>query len=149
MDRGPEAISSKTLAGFAALAALLAGLTTPIAIWVGPSGQGVVVRIAVAAFVAVIAYRLLAVIKAAALVGHQTPAEIALLPRATEVEVDALMQQLVKEARPGLRPVSAALWQRVQSLCWRRGVAVPDEQLVLRPSRQDLSRIIQHLEDTP
>lgn len=147
MDRGPEAITGKTLAGFAALAALLAALATPVALWVGPSGQGLVVRIAVAAFVAVIAYRLLAVIKAAALVGHQTPAEIALQPRATEVEVDALMQQLMKETRLGLWQVSPALWQRVQSLCWRRGLAVPDEP-ALRPSRQDVARIVQHLEDT-
>ena len=146
MDRGPEAITGKTLAGFAALGVLLGGLATPIALWVGPGGQGVVVRIAVAAFIAVIALRLMTVIKAAALVGHQTPAEIALQPRAAEVELDAVMLALVKETRFGPRPVSAALWQRVQSLCWRRGVDVPDEPV--RPSRQDVARIIQQLEET-
>jgi hypothetical protein len=147
MDRGPEAISKKTLAGFAVLAALVTALATPIAAWVGPGGQGLVVRIAVSCFAAVIAHRLLSVIKAGALVGNQTPAEIALQPRATEVEVDALMLQLVKETRPGLRQVSSALWQRVQSLCCRRGVAVPDEP-ALRPSRKDIARIIRHLEDS-
>lgn len=147
MDRGPEALTGKTLAGFVVLALLLAVLATPIAVWVGADGQGVVVRIAVACFVAVIAHRLLAVIKAAALVGHQTPAEVALQPRGSAVEVDAVMLQIVRETRPGLRQVSPALWQHVQSLCRRRGVTVPDEP-ALRASRRDVARIIQHLEDT-
>ena len=147
MNRGPEAITRKTLAGFVVLAALLAAIAAPIALWVGPGGQYLVVRLAVAFYVAVIAYRLLTVIKAAALVGHLTPAEIALQPRVTEVTVDPLMLQLVKETRPGLRQVSHALWQRVQSLCRRRGLPVPDEPAV-HHSRQDVERIIQHLEDT-
>jgi hypothetical protein len=146
MDRGPEAITWKTLVGFAALAALLALFAAPIALWVGPSGWPLVLRIALSAILAVIACRLLAVIKVAALVGYQTPAEIALQPRVTEVQVDQLMLQLVKETRPGLWQVSPALWQRVQSLCGRRGVAVPDEPA--RPSRQVVERIIQHLEET-
>ena len=144
----PEALTWKTLAGFAALAVVLGLFATPIGLWAGPSGQPVVVRIAAALFGAVVAHRLIRIIHAAALVGHLTPADIVLRPHVEAVEVDPLLQQLVKDTRTGigLRIVTPGLWQRLQELCRQRGVDTTGP-----PARlhfwQEVERIVQHLED--
>lgn len=144
----PEAVTGKTLAGFAALAAVLGLLATPIALWVGASGQPVVVRIAIALFCAVVTHRLIRIVHAAALIGQQTPADIASRPHLAAVEVDPLLAQLVKETRTsiGLRIVTPSLWARVQELCRRHGAgtAGPPAQL---HSWQEVERIVRHLED--
>jgi hypothetical protein len=144
----PEAVTRKTLAGFAVLAAVLGLLATPIALWVGPSGEPVVVRIAAALFCAVVAHRLIRIIHAAALVGQQTPADMVLRPHVDAVEVDPLLAQLVKETRTGfgVRIVTPRLWQRVQELCHRRGLGTAGQSAQLH-SWQELERIVQHLED--
>jgi hypothetical protein len=146
---GPEAVTGKTLAGFAVLAVVLSLFAAPIALRVGSAGQPVVVRVAAALFCAVVAYRLILIIHAATLLGQQTPADIALRPHAATVEVDLLLAQLVKETRPGigLRIVTPGLWQRVQELCRRRGVGTAGQPAQLH-SWQEVERIVQHLEDT-
>ena len=144
----PEALTWKTLAGFAALAVVLGLFATPIGLWAGPSGQPVVVRIAAALFSAVAAHRLIRIIHAAALVGRQTPADIVLRPHVAAVEVDPLLEQLLKDTRTGigLRIVTPGLRQRVQELCHRRGVATAGQPARLH-SWQEVERIVQHLED--
>ena len=144
----PDAVTRKTLAGFAVLAAILGLFATLIALWVGPIRQPVVVRIAAALFCALVAHRLIRIVRAAARVGQQTPADIALRPHVAAVEIDPLLAQLVKETRTGIgvRIVTPRLWQRVQELCHRRGLAT-DGQPAQFHSWQELERIVQHLED--
>ena len=148
MKRVPEAVTGKTLAGFAVLAVVLGSIAAPIALWVGRAGQPTVVRVTTAFFSAVIAYRLITVIKVVALVGRDTPAEIALQPHVQATQVDPLLAQLVKEMRQrfGLRIVTPALWERVQRLSLQRGAIITD-QPVSRRTVQEVKRIIQDLED--
>jgi len=144
----PEAVTGKTLAGFTVLAIVLGLFAAPIALWVGPSGQPTVLRITVALFCAVIAHRLISVIKASALVGQQTSLDIAERPQVASVQVDPLLVELAKEMRPGvgLRIVTPALWERVQQLCLHRGVSAADKP-ASRRTWQDIERIVQQLED--
>ena len=144
----PEAVTGKTLAGFTVLAIVLGLFAAPIALWVGPSGQPTVLRITVALFCAVIAHRLISVIKASALVGQQTSLDIAERPQVASVQVDPLLVELAKEMRPGvgLRIVTPALWERVQQLCLHRGVSTADKP-ASRRTWQDIERIVQQLED--
>jgi hypothetical protein len=148
MERTPEAVTGKTLAGFIVLAMVLGLFAAPIALWVGPSGQPTVLRITVALFCAVVAHRLICVIKEAALVGQQTSLDIAERPHFPSVQVDPLLAKLAKEMRPGigLRIVTPALWERVQQLCLERGVSAADKP-ASRRDWQDIERIIQQLED--
>ena len=146
--RASEAVTGKTLVGFAVLAVVLGLFATLIVLWVGSSGRPVVVRIVAALFCVVVAHRLLRIIRAAALVGQQTPADIASTPHVAAVEVDPLLAQLVKETRTGigLRIVTPGLWKRVEELCRRRGVGTAG-----RPAQfyswQEVERIVEHLED--
>jgi hypothetical protein len=148
MNHTPEAVTGKTLAGFAVLAMVFGFLATPIALWVGPAGQPIVLRITVALFCAVIAYRLVSVIKAVSLVGQRTSLDIAECPQTASVQVDPLLAELAKEMRPniGLRIVTPALWERVQQLYLQRGVGAADKQ-ASRCTWQDLERVVQKLED--
>jgi hypothetical protein len=148
MERTPEAVTGKTLAGFIVLATVLGLFAAPIALWVGPSGQPTVLRITVALFCAVIACRLIRVVKEAALVGQQTLLDIAEHPHIPSVQVDPLLTRLAKEMRPGigLRIDTTALWERVEQLCLQRGVSTADMPASGR-SQQDIERIIQQLED--
>jgi hypothetical protein len=148
MASAREAITGKTLAGFAVLVVVLGLFAAPIEFWVGPAWRPTVVRITAAFFCAVFAYRIVIVIKAAALVGLETPADVALRPHIELVQVDPLLVQLAKEARPGigLRFMTPALWNRVHKLCLRRGLCTAD-QPTNRRTLQDVERIIQHLED--
>jgi len=148
MERTPEAVTGKTPAGFIVLAMVLGLFAAPIALWVGPSGQPTVLRIAVALFCALIAHRLIRVIKEAALVGQQTSLDIAAQPLLPSVQVDPLLARLAKEVRPGigLRIDIPALWERVQQLCLQRGLSTADKP-ASRHSWQDIERIIKRLED--
>jgi hypothetical protein len=148
MQHTPEAVTGKTLAGFAVLATVFGLFAAPIALWVGPAGQPAVIRITAAFFCAVIAYRLISVIKATALVGQQTPLEVAESPQAASVQVDPLLATLTKEMRrgTGLRIVTPALWERVEQLCLQRGVSTSDKP-ASRRTWQDIERILQRLED--
>jgi hypothetical protein len=148
MVHAPEAVTGKTLAGFAALAVVLSLFAALIALWVGPSGQPVVVRIAAALFCAVVTHRLIRIVHAAALIGQQTPADIALRPHVAAVEVDPLLAQLVKETRTGIgmRIVTPGLWQRVQELCRRHGVGTAGQPVQFH-SWQEVEHIVEHLED--
>jgi len=102
----------------------------------------------VALFCAVIAHRLICVIKEAALVGQRTSLDIAERPHLPSVQVDPLLARLAKEMRPGigLRIDTSALWERVQQLCLQRGVSTAGGP-ASRRSLQDIERIIQQLED--
>jgi hypothetical protein len=148
MKRVPEAVTGKTLVGFAVLAVVLGLFAAPIALWVGRAGQPTVVRLTTAFFCAVIAYRLISVIKAVALVGRDASVDVALQPQVETAQIDPLLAQLVKEMpqRFGLRIVTPALWERVQRLSLKRGGTIAD-QPVSRRTAQEVERIIQDLED--
>jgi hypothetical protein len=148
MKRVPEAVTGKTLVGFAVLAVVLGLIAAPIALWVGRAGQPTVVRLTTAFFCAIIAYRLTSVIKAIAFVGRDTSLDIALQPRVETAQVDPLLAQLANEMRQrfGLRIVTSALWERVLRLSLQRGVIIAD-QPVSRRTAQEVKRIIQDLED--
>lgn len=148
MEHTPETVTGKTLAGFTVLGMVLGLFAAPIALWVGPAGQPTVLRITVALYCAVIAYRLICAIKAEALVGQQTSLDIAERPHLPSVQVDPLLARLAKEMRPGigLRIDTSTLWERLQQLCLQRGVSTADEP-ASRRSWQDIERIIKQLED--
>jgi hypothetical protein len=148
MEHTPEAVTGKTLAGFAVLAMVLGLFAAPIALWAGPAGQPTVIRITAALFCAVIAHRLICVIREAALVGQRTSLDIAERPHLPSVQVDPLLARLAEEMRPGigLRIDTSALWERVQQLCLQRGVSTADEP-ASRRSWQEIERIMQQLED--
>ena len=152
MDRGPERITWKTIIGWFVLAILIALVAAPVSIWVGPAGQPIVVRFAVAVFCAVIVYRLAVVIREAALVGQMTPAEIAMQPRKVEVQTDPLLTGLASELRGRIwwHVAAPALWAHLLQLCQRRG-AVPPAELLPEPGHhptwQDAERMIHFLED--
>jgi hypothetical protein len=153
MEPGSERITWKTIVGWLVLAAFIALFATPIAIWVGPGGQPAVVRIAAGFFCAVIVYRLVVVIRAAALIGQITPAEIAMQPRRIHVQIDPSLAGLVKELPGGLwwTVLTPALWTRLLRLCQQRGVAPPPElmpQSDRHPTRQDAERLIDFLEES-
>src|SRR5215472_135844 len=118
MPHAPEAVTGKTLVGFAVLAVVLGLFAAPIALWVGPTGQPMVLRIAAAFFCIVISYRLIGVIKSAALLRQQTVADITKRQRVAPPQVDPLLGELAKEIRRGIgvRVVTPALWERVQRL---------------------------------
>lgn len=148
MASEPEAVTGKTLAGFAVLTVTIGLIAAPIGLWVGPAWEPLVVRIAAAFFCAVVAHRLIVVIKAAALVGLETPADVTLRPHVETVQVDPLLVQLAREVHPGigLRLVTPALWDRVRELCLRHGLP-PEDQPMSGRAFQDVERIIQRLED--
>jgi hypothetical protein len=151
MEHGPEPITWRTMVGFLVLAAVLGMFATPIAVWVGPTGRPIVVRLAAAAFCAVFAYRLMIVVRGAAMIGQMSAADVALQPYDAAVRVDPLLARLANELRTNLRwrVVTPALWARLQQLCRQRGAAVPVEfqQQPGHRTWQDVERVLQFLED--
>jgi hypothetical protein len=151
MEHGTEPITWRTMVGFLALAVVIGMFATPIALWVGPSGQPVVARFAAAVFCAVVAYRLVVVVRGAAMIGQMSAADVALQPYDATVRVDPLLVLLANELRTNLRwrVVTPALWTRLQQLCRQRGAAVPVElqQQPRHPTWQDVERVLRFLED--
>ena len=151
MGHSPESITWRTMVGFLVLAVVIGMFATPIAIWVGPTGQPVVARLAAAVFCAVVLYRLVVVVREAAMIGQLSSAEVALQPYDATVQADPLLTRLVYELRTNLRwrVVTPALWMRLEQLCRQRGVAVPVE-LQQQPGYrtwQDVERMIEFLEN--
>ena len=148
---GPEPITWRTLVGFLVLAVVIGMFATPIALWVGPAGRSIVVRLAASVFCAAVVYRLAVVMRAAAMIGQMSAADVALQPYDATVRVDPLLTRLANELRTNLRwrVVTPDLWTRLQQLCRQRGAAVPLE-LQQQPEQrtwQDVERMIQFLED--
>ena len=148
---GPEPITWRTLVGFLVLAVVIGMFATPIALWVGPAGRPIVVRLAASVFCAAVVYRLVVAVRAAAMIGQMSAADVALQPYDATVRVDPLLTRLANELRTNLRwrVVTPDLWTRLQQLCRQRGAAVPLE-LQQQPEQrtwQDVERMIQFLED--
>jgi hypothetical protein len=151
MERNPEPITWRTIAGFLVFAIVIGIIATPIAVWVGRTGQPVVARLAAAVFCAVVAYRLVIVVRGVAMVGQMSAADVALQPYDATARVDPLLTRLADELRMNLRwrVVTPALWMRLEQLCRQRGETVPLE-LQQHPGHrtwQDVERMIQFLED--
>jgi hypothetical protein len=151
MVPGPEPITWRTLVGFLVLAVVIGMFATPIALWVGPTGLPVVVRLAAAVFCAAVVSRLAVVVRAAAMIGQMSAADVAQQPYDATVRVDPVLTRLANELRANLRwrVVTPALWMRLQQLCRQRGADVPVE-LQQQPEHrtwQDVERMIRFLED--
>jgi hypothetical protein len=151
MEHSPEPITWRTMVGFLVLAVVIGMFATPIALWAGPTSRPVVVRLAAAVLCAVVVYRLVVVVRGAAMIGHMSAADVALQPYDATVRVDPLLTRLANELRTNLRwrVVTPALWTRLLQLCRRRGAAIPVE-LQQQPGYrtwQDVERVIQFLED--
>jgi hypothetical protein len=151
MGQNPESITWRTMVGFLALAVVIGMFATPIALWVGPTGRPVVARLAAAVFCAVVLYRLVIVVREAAMIGQMSSADVALQPYDATVRTDPLLMRLANELRTNLRwrVVTPALWMRLEELCRQRGAAVPLE-LQQQPGHrtwQDVERVLQFLED--
>jgi hypothetical protein len=151
MEHSPEPITWRTMIGFLVHAVVFGMFATPIALWVGPTGRPVVVRLAAAVFCAVVVYRLVIVVRGAAMIGQMSAADVALQPYDATVRVDPLLTRLANELRMNLRGrvVTPALWTHLEQLCRQRGVSVPVE-LQQQPGHrtwQDVERVVQFLED--
>ena len=96
---GPEPITWRTLVGFLVLAVVIGMFATPIALWVGPAGRPIVVRLASSVFCAAVVYRLAVVMRAAAMIGQMSAADVALQPYDATVRVDPLLTRLANELR--------------------------------------------------
>ena len=151
MEHSSEAITWRTTIGFLMLGVVIGTFATPIALWVGPPGQPVVARLATAVFCAVVAYRLVVVVRGAARIGQMSSAEVALRPYDATVQADPLLTRLVNELPTNLcwRVVTPAAWMRLEQLCRQRAVAVPVElqQRLGHRAWQNVERVIQFLED--
>jgi hypothetical protein len=151
MAHSPERITWRTVVGFLVLVVVIGMLATPIVLWVGPMGRPVVVRLAASVFCAVVIYRLVVVVRTAAMIGQMSAADVALQPYNATVRVDPLLTRLANELRTSLRwrVVTPALWMRLEQLCRQRGAAFPVE-FQWQPGHrawQDVERMIQFLED--
>jgi len=139
------------MVGFLALAFVIGVFAAPITLWVGPTGRPVVVRLAAAMFCAVVVYRLVVVVRGAAMIGQMSSAEVALQPNDATVRADPLLTRLVNELPTNLcwRVVTPAAWMRLEQLCRQRAVAVPVElqQRLGHRAWQNVERVIQFLED--
>ena len=82
MEPTPDRITWVTIVGWLMLAGVIAMVAVPIGLWVGPGGQPVVARIAVAIFCIGIVYRLGVVIRHAVMVDQLSPARAAFMREA-------------------------------------------------------------------
>jgi hypothetical protein len=151
MEHNREPITWRTMVGFLVFAAVAGVIATPIALWVGPTGSPVVVRLAAALFCAAVVYRLVVVVRGAAMIGQMSSADVALQPYDVTVQADPLLTRLANELRTNLRwrVVTPALWMRLEQLCRQRGASVPVE-FQRQPGHrtwQDVERMIRFLEN--
>lgn len=145
----PERITWVTLIGWLLLAALLGALATPIALWVGPSGRPIVIRLAVAMLGAVIVARLVQVIRQTAMLDHLTQAEAAMRQSEATAATDPVLTELARELRWRhlQRQITPVLWERLQQHCRLRGAAAaPSTE---RVTWQEAERIVRSLEQSP
>jgi hypothetical protein len=151
MQARPEDITWRTFLGWLVLAILFALPATAIAIWVGPGGQPLVARLAAAAFCAIVVWRLIIVIRAHALIGQTTAAEIAMQPHRPRIQIDPLLVQLADEVGTVLpwRRVPPVVLKRLLLLCDSHGVSPPRELLAESGGHvtwQELEAILSHIE---
>ena len=146
----PERITWVTIIGWLLLGALLAAVATPIALWVGPAGQPVVIRLAVAVLGAVIVARLVQMIRQAAMLDQLSPAETATTQTGVPAPTDPVLTELARELRWRhlYRWITPALWERLQHHCRLRGVTAAISAGE-RPSWQEAERIVRSLEQAP
>jgi hypothetical protein len=109
-----------------------------------------VIRIAVAIFCACIVQRLLLLIRHAAAIAQEPPADRATRPSVGSVTTDPLLTELAKDLRwGGWYRVPPALWTRLQGLCRDRGTVLPPELMPRsgRPTWAEAERTVRFLED--
>jgi len=145
----PERITWVTITGWLVLGALLAALAAPIALWVGPAGQPVVIRIAVAVLGAVIVSRLMQMIRQAAMLDQLTQAEAATMQADVQVVTDPTLTELARELRWRhlQRRITPVLWERLQHHCRLRGLAAPSSHE--RPTWHEAERTVRSLDQPP
>jgi len=152
MDPRVERITWRTVFGFLVLAMFIGLVASPIAIWFGGSGRTIVIRLAVALFVALVLYRLLSALRDWAGLGEGSPADLAVRPREPPVRLDPLLFRIAGEFRTGLRwhVVPTALQERLRHLSRQEtGDVLPElvPQTDHRLTWHNVERALDRLED--
>ena len=152
MDPRAERITWRTVFGFLVLAMFIGLVAAPIAIWFGGSGRTIVIRLAVALFVALVLYRLLSALREWVGIGEVSQVDLAVQHREPAVRLDPLLFRLAGEFRTGLRwhIVPAALQERLRHLSRQTtGDVLPE--LVAPPDHwltwHNVERALDRLED--
>jgi len=151
MQPNPERITWLTFVGWLVLALVIAMFAAPIALWVGASGQPIVIRIAVAIFCACIVQRLLLMIRHAAAIDEASQADGATRPPVGSVTTDPLLTELARDLRwGGWYRVPPALWTRLQGICRDSGIVLPPALMPRsgrRPTWAEAERMMRFIGD--
>ncbi len=145
MEPGAEAVTLGTFMGWGVLLVLIAGIATPIVLWVGEANAAVVVRLAGALFAAAVVFRLIAAVRA-------VPDGTALRRKQAAGEPDPRLARLAGEVRLSLRQrgyFARVLWPHLEKIARRRHAQLPRDMPPRhgRPvSRDDLERILAAIE---
>ena len=127
MPPDADALRWTTILGLAILAAVIAAIAAPVALWMGGSLRLVVERIAATLAAGAVAWRLLVALRAVSEAGGFSEAEMETRPRRADVPVDPLLAAIGRDMATGApwRRPGKALAHRLGRLASEAGGADP------------------------